>query len=82
MALLPAALRPVQHLLTAAAIELVPARIRERIGIDDGRRLTSWQRALVCATGRGADRLVLESHPAVQACRRLGLPHDFLYARR
>ena len=41
--------------------------------------LLTW---LVCAAGYGADRLVLKSNPAVQACRRLGLPDDFLYARR
>ena len=31
--------------------------------------------------GRAADRIVLRSHPAVQACRRLGLADDFLFAR-
>jgi len=82
IALLPVVLRPLQHVLTAAAIDLVPSRARERIGLDDAGRLPRWQRKLVRATGRAADRLVLESHPAVQACRRLGLPHDFLYARR
>jgi uncharacterized protein (DUF2236 family) len=82
MPLLPAPLRSVQGVLTAAAVRLLPARIRERIGLDAMRPLPSWQLALVGATGRAADRLVLRSHPAVQACRRLGLPDDFLYARR
>ena len=82
MPLLPAPLRPVQALLTGAAIALLPPGIRGRIGLDDGRRLQGWQRALVSATGRAADRLVLRSNPAVQACRRLGLADDFLYARR
>jgi uncharacterized protein (DUF2236 family) len=82
MSLLPAPLRPLQGILTAAAIRLVPAQMRERIGLDDRRHLPWWQHKLVCATGRATDRLVLRSHPAVQACRRLGLPDDFLYARR
>jgi len=82
MPLLPAPLRPLQGVLSAAAVRLVPARIRERIGLDEVRPLPSWQHALVRATGGAADRLVLRSHPAVQACRRLGLPDDFLYARR
>jgi len=56
----------------------VPVRMRERIGLDQ--RLPAWQRQLVRATGRAADRLVLRSNPAVQACRRLGLPDDLLYA--
>jgi uncharacterized protein (DUF2236 family) len=82
MPLLPAPLRPLQGVLIAAAIRLVPERIRERIGLDDREPLPAWQRQLVGATGRAADRLVLRSHPAVRACRRLGLPNDFLYARR
>jgi uncharacterized protein (DUF2236 family) len=82
MALLPAPLRPLQGTLSAAAVRLLPARVRERIGLGHARPLTPWQRALVCATGRAADRLVLRSNPAVQACRRLGLPEDYLYARR
>src|SRR3982751_6282950 len=60
MSLLPAPLRPLQGVLTAAAIRLVPRGIRARIGLDDDdRRLPGWQRTLVCATGRAADRLVL-----------------------
>jgi uncharacterized protein (DUF2236 family) len=82
MPLLPAPLRPLQGVLISAAIQLIPERIRERIGLDDDRPLPAWQRKVVCATGGAADRLVLRSHPAVQACRRLGLPNDFLYARR
>ena len=82
IALLPAALRPLQHVLTAAALQLVPSRARDRIGLDDAPGLPRWQRELVRATGRVADGLVLQSHPAVQACRRLGLPNDFLYVRR
>jgi len=78
MPLLPSALRPVQGMLTGAAIGLLPAPIRDRIGVDS-RPLPMWQRGLVCATGRIADRIVLRSHPAVQACRRLGLAPDFLY---
>jgi len=68
--------------LTAAALQLVPSRARDRIGLDDAPGLPRWQRELVRATGRVADGLVLQSHPAVQACRRLGLPNDFLYVRR
>jgi uncharacterized protein (DUF2236 family) len=81
MSLLPAALQPLQGVLIAAAIRLVPTPMRERIGVG-GRHLPWWQRKLVSAAGRAADRLVLRTHPAVQACRRLGLPEDFLYVRR
>jgi len=81
MPLLPAPLRPVQNMLTAAAIRLVPARMLECIGLDEGPRLPAWKRELVRLCGRSADRIVLRSHPAVQACRRLGLADDFLFAR-
>jgi hypothetical protein len=43
------------------------------MGLDDGRCYRHGNAQLLCATGRAADRLVLRSHPAVQACRRLGL---------
>jgi uncharacterized protein (DUF2236 family) len=81
MPLLPLPLRPLQGILATAAIELVPAPIRERIALA-GQPLPAWQRALVRAAGRASDRTVLRTHPAVQGCRRLGLPDDFLYARR
>ncbi|HEX8374354.1 MAG TPA: hypothetical protein VF606_04160, partial [Geminicoccaceae bacterium] len=75
---LPRLLRPLQAALIDAGVALVPADIRERIGL--GRRpLPAWQRHLVCTAGRAADRLVLRSNPAVQACRRLGRPDDYLY---
>ena len=80
MPLLPTPLRPLQGVLTAAAIRLLPARLREGMGLDDGRDFSWSQTKLICATGRTADRLVLRSHPAVHACRRLGLSDDFLYA--
>jgi len=79
---LPAPLRPLQGVLISAAIALIPPRLREQIGLGERWRLAPWQRSLVCRACRAADRLVLATHPAVQACRRLGLPDDDLYARR
>ena len=83
MPLLPALLRPLQGVLAEASVALVPAHMRERIGLGGERRpLTPAQRRLVGAIARGADRLVLRTNPAVLACRRLGLPDDHLFARR
>jgi uncharacterized protein (DUF2236 family) len=82
MPLLPAPLRSLQGVLIKAAIRLIPARLRDRIGLSERWSLPSWQRNLVCSAGRAANRLVLCSNPAVLACRRLGLPDDSLYARR
>ena len=80
---LPAPLRPLQGVLIRSGIELIPAPLRDRIGLGEGRwSLAPWQRSLVRRACRAADRLVLATHPAVQACRRLGLPDDWLYASR
>jgi len=73
MPLLPAAVRPLQGVLSAAAIRLVPASMRDRIGLDERPGLSPWQRDLVRATGRAADRLLWRRHPALHARRRLGL---------
>jgi uncharacterized protein (DUF2236 family) len=76
---LPAPLRPMQALLVAAAVQIVPAWLRARLGL--GRRWDRphWQHRLVVEVAQAADRLMLGSSPAVQSCRRLGLPDDYLY---
>jgi uncharacterized protein (DUF2236 family) len=81
MPALPSPLRPLQGVLVRAAVELVPLRLRARIGLGDGWRLASWERALVSVAGGWVDRLVLGTNPAVHACRRLGLTADHLYRR-
>jgi uncharacterized protein (DUF2236 family) len=78
--ILPARLRFAQRLLVRAAIELTPPAIRGKLGLgDEGLRF--GERAAVTLAGKFADRLVLEASPAVQACRRLNLPADYLYRR-
>jgi uncharacterized protein (DUF2236 family) len=79
MAVLPAPLRPLQDALVRASIDIVPAALRDRIGLADAWTLAPWQRRLVRSAGRALDRVVLRSNPAVLACRRLGLPDDWLY---
>ena len=82
MPLLAWPLRPLQGVLIKAAVETVPPWIRQRLGLDERWNLASWQRSLVCRAARVADRLRLGTNPAVQACRRLGLPDDHLYQRQ
>jgi uncharacterized protein (DUF2236 family) len=77
--ILPAPLGPVQHLLVRAAIDLTPRWLRTIVGLN-GHGLHAWEVAVVRRTGELADRLVLETNPAVQACRRMRLPVDYLYA--
>jgi len=75
----PAPLRPLQRLLVRAAVEMVPGWVRKRLGLGPEHGLTPWQAALVRRAGALADRVLLRSSPAVQSCRRLGLPEDYLY---
>jgi uncharacterized protein (DUF2236 family) len=77
---LPAAARPLQGLMIAAAVEITPAWLRTRLGLDQRWGLRPWQRRVAGALAQGADRLLMRSSPAVQACRRLGLPDEYLYA--
>ena len=74
-----AALRPIQPLLVRAAVEITPPVVRERLGLGPGCGLRRWEEPLVRALAMAADKIVLESAPAAQASRRLGLPADHLY---
>ncbi len=76
--LLPLPLRPVQHLLVRAAIELIPPWLRTKLRLNR-QGLNAWEASVVRQLGSFADRLVLHTSPAVQACKRLRLPLDYLY---
>jgi uncharacterized protein (DUF2236 family) len=75
----PAVLRPLQRLMVRAAIDLVPAWVRERLGLESWEGLSVLQRLLVRTAGALADKVILRSSPAVQACKRMGLPAGYLY---
>lgn len=77
----PGPARPLQRLLIKAAVELLPRSIRERLGLGRTWSLKSWERGLVHLAAAASDRLILRNAPAVQACRRLWLPDDYLYRR-
>lgn len=79
--LLPRALMPVQRLLIGAAVELIPDWVRTRLALNGKWRLRPWQMATVRVLAASLDRVPLRSSPPVQACRRLGLPDDYLYGR-
>jgi len=61
-----------------AAVELTPRWARSILGLD-GHGLAPWEVELVRQAGALADRVVLASSPAVQSCRRMHLPADYLY---
>ena len=73
--ILPLPLRPVQLLLVRAAVDLTPRWLQTILGLT-GHGLSRWQAGLVRQAGAFADRLVLQSNPAVQACRRMRLPAE------
>jgi uncharacterized protein (DUF2236 family) len=79
----PRALRWMQPILVRAAVDLIPAWIRHRLGLSAGagHDLRRHERWLVNLLGACSDRVVLPASPAVQACLRLGLPMNYLYER-
>ena len=79
--ILPLFLRPVQDLLVRAAIDLTPRWLREILAVN-GHGLHAWELEVVRHIGALTDRLVLESNPAVQACRRMRLPSSYLYVKQ
>ena len=79
--ILPLLLRPAQRLLVRAAVDLTPCWARTILGLE-GDGLYPWEAQVVRQAGALTDRIVLKSNPAVQACRRMGLPADYLYVRR
>lgn len=80
--IVPWPLRPVQRLLIRAAVDLTPGWVRDRLGLTPAFGLRPWEVPLVRGLGWLADRVVLPGTPAVQSCRRLGLPAGYLYRRR
>jgi uncharacterized protein (DUF2236 family) len=76
--ILPMPLRPVQPLLIRAAADLTPRWVRRIVGLTD-HGLNVWEAGVVRQIGALADSLVLETNPAVQACRRMRLSPNYLY---
>ncbi|WP_425408690.1 oxygenase MpaB family protein [Hyphococcus sp.] len=71
-----------QHSLVRAAVDIVPEEIRQILGLTERHGLRPFEGRVVKRMARRADRLVLRSSPAAQACKRLGLAADYLYRPR
>jgi uncharacterized protein (DUF2236 family) len=78
---LPAPLRPLQGVLIRAAIAILPSWTREILGLGSKWDLKGWEARLVRLMGAASDRIVIASAPPAQACVRMGLPANYLYAR-
>lgn len=77
---LPTPILWLQPILVRAAVEMIPAAIREILGLHGHYGLRAHQRWLIRLAGDLSNRIVLAQSPAAQSCLRLGLPVTHLYA--
>jgi uncharacterized protein (DUF2236 family) len=77
--ILPAPARPIQRVLLKAAVDILPGWVRERLRLGSQWSLRSSERIFVRTLALASDHLILRSSPAIQSCRRLGLPETYLY---
>jgi len=77
---LPRVARPLQHVLLRAAVSLLPDALIDRLGLEDW-RLRRFERRVVRAVARVANRVPLLDAPPAKASERLGLPADWLWRR-
>jgi len=78
-AILPPPLRGLQGALIRAATAIVPAEARAVAGLGREWDLGPIEGRLVKLAGAAADRAPVKGTPPVEACRRMGLPGDYLY---
>jgi uncharacterized protein (DUF2236 family) len=71
--------RALQRLMVRAAVDLQPPWVRDILGLGTRYGLRPGGATALRALGAASDRIVLESAPPAQACKRMGLPADHLY---
>jgi len=64
------------------AIDILPGEVQAVLDLGHLRPLPSWQRAMLKYIGRATDRIPVRSAAPAQACKRMGLPANYLYRRR
>lgn len=74
----PLQFRPLSGLLISAAVDILPPRIREILGLQAAFGLNPAGGRLLRFIGAQMNQLHLVSSPSAQACIRLGLPADYL----
>ena len=80
--ILPPPMRSLQNTMIRASVELVPQHIRDHLGLGERWRLRNWEKRLVKLAGAASDRIAIPGSPPVEACHRLGLPTNYLYASK
>jgi uncharacterized protein (DUF2236 family) len=79
--ILPTPLNRMQGMLVKAAIGILPISVRKQLGLKERWSLNFCERHVIALLGILADRILIRSAPAVQACRRIGLAENYLYVR-
>ena len=80
--ILPALAKPLQSMMVRAAVDLTPPTVRAVLRLAPEAGLRPIERRIIRMAALAADRIVLPSAPPAEACRRLGLPADYLYRLR
>jgi len=75
----PGVPKGLQSSLVNAAVSILPAEVRKRLGLGADYDLSLAGRFAVKAMARIAETVPDTSGPAAQACERLGLPRSFLW---
>lgn len=81
LAAFPLALRPINHLLVCGAVEILPPKVREILGLERAYKLPIGVASILRLLGSTVDHLRLDSTPASQSCVRMGLRPDHLCPR-
>jgi uncharacterized protein (DUF2236 family) len=71
-----------RSMLIRAGVEILPPWARKRLELGPELRLRSWEKPLLKAIAKLAERTPLAGTPPVEASLRLGLPAHFLYDGR
>lgn len=72
----------IRRAIACASVAILPPRVREKLELGGSYELTPFWATALRAMGAIAERVPVHSAPPSQACRRLGLPSDFLYRSR
>jgi uncharacterized protein (DUF2236 family) len=72
----------VRRTIARGAVAILPPSVRERLELGAAYDLSPLGEQMLRGMGALADRIPISSAPPAQACRRLGLPSDFLYRSR
>ncbi|WP_419252160.1 oxygenase MpaB family protein [Caulobacter sp. ErkDOM-YI] len=78
----PGPVSRLQRPLIRAAVGLVPAQVREVLGLGAEWLPRPFELKAIALAGRLSDRIAVPEAPPARACVRMGLPGDWLYRKR